>query len=61
MPEATWAEDPGRLRTPQLTHDPYGILMQFHANRGWADEFPIALNWIPPRARDLRHAAGRAL
>lgn len=20
--------------------------MQFHANRGWADEFPIALNWI---------------
>ena len=46
VPEATWAEDPGRLRTPQLTHDPYGILMQFHANRGWAGEFPIALNWI---------------
>ena len=46
VPETAWESDPGRLRTPQLTHDPYGILMQLHGNRGWAGEYPIALNWI---------------
>ena len=42
----TYAQDPGMLRSPHLFHDLYGLMMHFHGNRGWHNEYPIALNWV---------------
>ena len=52
VPAMSWEEDPGRIRTPQMTHDPYGMLITMRNQRGWAGERPIRLNWIR-RARVL--------
>lgn len=42
----TYAQDPGMLRSPHLFHDLYGLMMHFHGNHGWHNEYPIALNWV---------------
>lgn len=47
-----YAEDPGFLRSPVINCDPYGIMMHFHANRHWHNEYPISKNWIR-RARTI--------
>ena len=52
VPAMSWEEDPGRIRTPQMTHDPYGMLITMRNQRGWVGERPIRLNWIR-RARVL--------
>lgn len=48
----TWEDDPGFLRSPVINSDPYGIMMVFHHNRRWHNEYPISLDWVK-RARVL--------
>lgn len=52
LPEKTYEQDPGFLRSPHLFHDLYGLMMAFHADRGWHNEFPIPLSWAH-RARTI--------
>ena len=52
VPAMSWQDDPGRVQTPQMTHDPYGLLITLRNSHGWVGERPIRLNWIR-RARVL--------
>jgi len=40
-----WEQDPGRLRSAHLFHDIYGLMIHFHNNAGWHNEFPITTRW----------------
>lgn len=50
--EKSWEQDPGHLTSPALCHDPYGIQMLIHQNKGWYTEFPISIKWTA-RVRTL--------
>jgi hypothetical protein len=50
--ELPWEQDPGRLRSAHLFHDMYGLMIRFHGNAGWHNEYPITTRWVH-RARAL--------
>ena len=46
VPNKSWEEDPGSLRTPVICHEPYSIQMKMNMMKNWYDEFPITMRWV---------------
>jgi hypothetical protein len=37
---------PRQLRSAHLFHDMYGLMIRFHGNAGWHNEYPITTRWV---------------